>query len=292
MDFPIPRRVHCVQCCISVPRLAGLASDAIGFVPNICWCPAGALQTLIALRVHGPHRVALPVPATLGEVLHRYPTALNAAPESIVQALERKSPAMKVLSAMGLQLPRDRWTQQAKYAPKDISVRVVPQTLDCAPLARLGLRLALAPPVILVRQVACVLLRVSKLDTGGATHLGLVLAPFASFLNIHMYTQEIKNICCYAFCHSGKRALLSYAFSLSLGLKESPKTLCTKGHYCPEGATSPRQCPIGTYNDQEGQDDQSGCLTCPPGKPADLHLLTRYHGVLVFRLFADHPEPI
>ncbi|CDJ44363.1 hypothetical protein ETH_00036725, partial [Eimeria tenella] len=49
-------------------------------------------------------------------------------------------------------------------------------------------------------------------------------------------------------------------------LEEAPEKLCTEGHYCPQGAISPRQCPIGTFNDKEGQAGQEGCLKCPPGE--------------------------
>ncbi|XP_026190235.1 uncharacterized protein LOC113146601 [Cyclospora cayetanensis] len=50
------------------------------------------------------------------------------------------------------------------------------------------------------------------------------------------------------------------------GLTEAPNIWCTKGSYCPEGAINPRQCPVGTYNDQLGQPDEWGCLECPPGQ--------------------------
>ncbi|KAL8273758.1 hypothetical protein Esti_002358 [Eimeria stiedai] len=52
------------------------------------------------------------------------------------------------------------------------------------------------------------------------------------------------------------------------GIDTSPSKDCRKGHYCPEGSISPRQCPVGTYNDIEGQTEDSACLKCPPGKCA------------------------
>ncbi|CDJ50229.1 hypothetical protein, conserved [Eimeria brunetti] len=49
------------------------------------------------------------------------------------------------------------------------------------------------------------------------------------------------------------------------GLDKPSNDKCPEGSYCPAGAISARQCPIGTYNDKEGQADQKGCLACPPG---------------------------
>ena len=37
---------------------------------------------------------------------------------------------------------------------------------------------------------------------------------------------------------------------------------CVPGYYCPEGTTVQLGCPIGTYNDQYGQDN---CTYCLPG---------------------------
>ncbi|KAL8424659.1 hypothetical protein Efla_006444 [Eimeria flavescens] len=45
-----------------------------------------------------------------------------------------------------------------------------------------------------------------------------------------------------------------------------PSSPCPKGHYCPQGTLSPRQCPVGTYNDKMGQVHEGACLKCPPGK--------------------------
>ncbi|CDJ28973.1 uncharacterized protein EMH_0002640 [Eimeria mitis] len=50
------------------------------------------------------------------------------------------------------------------------------------------------------------------------------------------------------------------------GLTAPSSDQCPEGSYCPAGAISPRQCPVGTYNNKEGQGDQGGCLACPAGK--------------------------
>eukprot|EP01022_Parablepharisma_sp_SALTPOND_P014589 TRINITY_DN199_c1_g1_i1.p1 TRINITY_DN199_c1_g1~~TRINITY_DN199_c1_g1_i1.p1 ORF type:complete len:4309 (-),score=431.50 TRINITY_DN199_c1_g1_i1:34-12960(-) len=42
-------------------------------------------------------------------------------------------------------------------------------------------------------------------------------------------------------------------------------TDCTKGHYCPLGTGSPKNCPAGTYNPVYGLKASSECLDCPAG---------------------------
>ncbi|CDI84633.1 hypothetical protein, conserved [Eimeria praecox] len=62
------------------------------------------------------------------------------------------------------------------------------------------------------------------------------------------------------------------------GLTAPPNTYCPVGNYCPDGAISPRLCPVGTYNNVQGQTSQSGCLACPPGKYCETTGLNNFTG--------------
>jgi len=48
------------------------------------------------------------------------------------------------------------------------------------------------------------------------------------------------------------------------GLKDCLR--CPGGFYCPEGTRDPVPCPPGTFNPLEGQDEQTDCRPCYPGK--------------------------
>lgn len=41
---------------------------------------------------------------------------------------------------------------------------------------------------------------------------------------------------------------------------------CPAGTYCPEGSTIPIECPLGTYSNTAGQDEESDCATCDAGQ--------------------------
>lgn len=45
----------------------------------------------------------------------------------------------------------------------------------------------------------------------------------------------------------------------------SVPTICSKGHFCPEGSANAQPCPRGTYNDIEGLYDSRGCKACSAG---------------------------
>ena len=45
----------------------------------------------------------------------------------------------------------------------------------------------------------------------------------------------------------------------------SVPTICTFGHFCPEGSANAQPCPRGTYNDIEGLYDSRGCKACSAG---------------------------
>ena len=47
-------------------------------------------------------------------------------------------------------------------------------------------------------------------------------------------------------------------------IKSDPR-LCQAGHYCPEGTKIEVQCPPGTFNENEGQTDETGCKNCTKG---------------------------
>ncbi|XP_064159371.1 SCO-spondin [Anguilla rostrata] len=40
---------------------------------------------------------------------------------------------------------------------------------------------------------------------------------------------------------------------------------CPRGHYCLEGSSSPKQCPVGHYSNTSGNTELSHCLPCPAG---------------------------
>ncbi|NXP16479.1 AB24G protein, partial [Scytalopus superciliaris] len=40
---------------------------------------------------------------------------------------------------------------------------------------------------------------------------------------------------------------------------------CPAGHYCPEGAAAPLQCPPGTWSGREGRRSLQQCQPCPGG---------------------------
>eukprot|EP00656_Telonema_subtile_P043571 TRINITY_DN49916_c0_g1_i1.p1 TRINITY_DN49916_c0_g1~~TRINITY_DN49916_c0_g1_i1.p1 ORF type:complete len:171 (+),score=12.67 TRINITY_DN49916_c0_g1_i1:139-651(+) len=42
-------------------------------------------------------------------------------------------------------------------------------------------------------------------------------------------------------------------------------SVCPLGHYCPTGASSPLQCPIGTFGPSEGLRTEAECTACLPG---------------------------
>lgn len=44
---------------------------------------------------------------------------------------------------------------------------------------------------------------------------------------------------------------------------------CPKGHYCEEGATKEKACPVGTYLNRRGGEALSDCVKCPAGKFCD-----------------------
>jgi hypothetical protein len=59
------------------------------------------------------------------------------------------------------------------------------------------------------------------------------------------------------FCTSG-----SNSKTPSMG---SNADTCTIGNYCPNGTTTPQQCPPGSYNPSTGRQTESQCLNCTGG---------------------------
>ena len=41
--------------------------------------------------------------------------------------------------------------------------------------------------------------------------------------------------------------------------------VCPTGSYCPEGTDEPIECPVGTYNPDEGRMNVTECLSCIGG---------------------------
>ena len=45
--------------------------------------------------------------------------------------------------------------------------------------------------------------------------------------------------------------------------------ICPVGKYCAASTITPLDCPVGYYNDLEGQDLLADCAICPPGRYCD-----------------------
>lgn len=60
------------------------------------------------------------------------------------------------------------------------------------------------------------------------------------------------------FCTSG-----SNSKTPSMG---SNADICTIGNYCPQGTTTPQECPPGTYNPSTGRQSVDECLNCTGGR--------------------------
>ena len=57
-------------------------------------------------------------------------------------------------------------------------------------------------------------------------------------------------------------------FSCFLGQYEAAPDdhRCPPGHYCPTGTPYPQPCPIGTFSDVRGNENETQCQSCHPGK--------------------------
>ncbi|GFO49401.1 multiple epidermal growth factor-like domains protein 11 [Plakobranchus ocellatus] len=57
----------------------------------------------------------------------------------------------------------------------------------------------------------------------------------------------------------------SLRFFCELGSNTSQATICSVGHYCPEGSSTPSPCPQGTYTNTQGLVNITQCTDCDPG---------------------------
>ena len=66
-----------------------------------------------------------------------------------------------------------------------------------------------------------------------------------------------------AACTPCEKGFYCYANSSSF-----QENVCPVGHYCPRGTRSPREypCATGTYNPVNGSNNNTACLSCPPGE--------------------------
>ena len=65
-------------------------------------------------------------------------------------------------------------------------------------------------------------------------------------------------------CEGGTTTRFPYLKNVHGGFK------CPKGHYCPEGSSTPKLCPVGSFNPQEGSFEVEACKLCEKNTYNDL----------------------